>query len=257
MPYSVKVIKADTLAEAWEKSVIEMMKNGHERFVQAADYLTSEMDSPFFIMVENPLKEPRLHETTPIQREQAEEYSRQLIFGIGDDKQENSFDYTYHSRLRWYPECEVRADWPNIVREGEVQTTIDKLCDGKCIAKPMDQVQVAIDTLKKDPSRRSIVMINWIPSRDSIKFGPKREKSGSPCIAYIQPQIIDNKLHLFVVMKTNDLFNAWPLNAFGMTELQKYMAEQIGVEVGTYTHFSVSMNIYQDMYDMAKELMKS
>lgn len=256
MPYSVKIIKADTLAEAWEKSVIEMMENGQERFVQAPDYLTSQMDSPFFILVETPLKEPRLHEKTPIEREQAMEYSRQLIHGIGDDTKENSFDYTYHSRLRWYPECEVRADWPNIVREQDIEKTIDKICGGKCIAKPMDQVQVAIDTLKKDPTRRSIVMMTWIPSRDSIKFGPKREKSGSPCIAYIQPQIVENKLHFFVVMKTNDLFNAWPLNAFGMTELQKYMAEQIGVEVGTYTHFSVSMNIYQDMYESARELKK-
>lgn len=85
MPYSVKIIKADTLAEAWEKSVIEMMENGQERWVQAPDYLTSQMDSPFFILVENPLKEPRLHEKTPIEREQAMEYSRQLIHGIGDD----------------------------------------------------------------------------------------------------------------------------------------------------------------------------
>jgi len=179
MPYGVKIIKADTLAEAWEKSVSEMMTNGHERFVKAPDYMTSEMDSPFFIMVENPMKEPRLHEKVAIQRDQAEEYARQMIFGIGDDTKENSFDYTYYTRFRWYPDCEVRADWPNVVREGDVQKTIDSLCGGKCIAKPMDQVQIAIDTLKKDPSRRSIVMITWIPSRDSIKFGPKREKSSS------------------------------------------------------------------------------
>ena len=73
---------------------------------------------------------------------------------------------------------------------------------------------------------------------------------------YIQPQIVENKLHLYVVMKTNDLFNAWPLNAFAMTELQKYMAEQIGVGVGSYNHFSISMNIYEDVYDLARELMK-
>ncbi len=248
------VIEAETLAEAWEKTVKAVMEKGHDRFVQAPEYITHEKDAPCFIVVTNPLKEPMIHPKAPVQEGQREEYAKHLVFGIGDDEKENAFDYTYHARLRCYPDCEVRADWPNIVRDGNVEETIQKLCGGKCIARPMDQVQLAIDTLKKDPTRRSIVMMTWIPARDSIKFGPKREKSGSPCIVYVQPQIVDGKLHLFVVMKTNDLYNAWPLNAYGMVMLQKYMAEQLGVEVGTYTHFSVSMNIYQDMWDEAKDL---
>jgi len=256
LPYAPIIIEADTLAEAWEKAVIAVMKQGHDRHVDALDYMTNEKDSPVFLMVKNPLKEPRIHPKAPVIESQKADYTRDVIFGNPDPNKENAFDYTYHARFRCYPDCELRADWPNIVKDEDIEKTIQKLTDGKCICKPMDQLQVAIDTLKKDPTRRSIVMVSWIPSRDSIKFGPKREKSGSPCIVYIQPQIVEGKLHLFVVMKTNDLYNAWPLNAYAMTELQKYMAEQIGVEVGTYNHFSVSMNIYQDMFEEAKELMK-
>lgn len=256
MVFEPLIVHAETLAEAWEKAVNAVMERGHDRFIQAPDYLTHEKDAPVFIVVTDPLKEPRIHPKAPIQEGQEKEYAKHLIYGIGNDTTENSFDYTYHSRLRCYPDCEVRADWPNIVRERDIEETIQKFCNGKCIVKPMDQVQIAIDTLKKDPTRRSIVMMTWIPSRDSIKFGPKREKTGSPCVVYIQPQIIDKKLHLFVVMKTNDLFNAFPLNAYGLVELQKYMAEQIGVGVGTYTHFSVSMNIYEDVWDSARGLIK-
>jgi len=72
----------------------------------------------------------------------------------------------------------------------------------------------------------------------------------------IHPQLIEGKLHFFVVMKTNDLFNAWPGNAFAFTALQQYMAKEIGVEVGTYTHFSVAMQVYEDMFEQAKKLMK-
>lgn len=252
--YSPIVIEANSLAEAWEKAVIAVMQKAPERFIQAKDYLCSERDAPVFLIIKNPLSEPRIHPKAPVQPNQAEEYSKNFVFGMKDRKAENDFDYTYFGRFRCYPDCELRADWPNVVSEEQIEETKQRLCDGKCNVRVIDQVQLAIDTLKKDLSRRSIVMTSWIPARDSIKFGPKREKSSSPCISYIQPQIVENKLHLFVVMKTNDLFNAWPLNAFGLVELQKHMAEQLGVGVGIYTHFSVSMNIYEDIYELARQL---
>ena len=254
MPYFPLIVRAETLGEAWEKAVVRLMQEGCERFVQAPDFLTSEKDAPMLLIVENPLKEPRIHPKAPVQEGQAEKYSKDVLQGLGNDEEENKFDYTYHARFRWYPDCEVRAEWPNIVREEKIEETIQRICEGKCKLKVMDQLELAIQTLRKDPSRRSVVMISWIPSRDSIKFGPKREKTSSPCIVYVQPQIVEGKLHLFVVMKTNDLYNAWPLNAYAMTELQRYMAEQLGVEVGLYTHFAVSMNIYEDVYELAKEL---
>ena len=67
-------------------------------------------------------------------------------------------------------------------------------------------------------------------------------------------QVVEDKLHFNVVMKTNDLFNAWPGNAYAFSELQKHMAEQIGVGVGHYTHFSVSMQVYQEVFEAAKEI---
>ncbi|MDI6807160.1 MAG: thymidylate synthase [Candidatus Aenigmarchaeota archaeon] len=254
MAYEPILIQAQTLAEAWEKAVIAVMEKAPERFIQAPDYLCNQKDAPVFITVKFPLKEPRIHPKAPVQSGQAEEYAKNVIFGMNDPKKENEFDYTYFGRFRCYPDCEVRANWPNVVKDEEIGGLVEKLSGNKCIVKNLDQVQLAIDTLKKDPTRRSVVLVSWVPSRDSIKFGPKREKTSSPCIVYIQPQIVENKLHLFVVMKTNDLFNAWLLNAYALTELQKYMAEQIGVEVGSYNHFSVSMNIYEDVYEQAEEL---
>ncbi|MEM7821500.1 MAG: thymidylate synthase [Candidatus Aenigmatarchaeota archaeon] len=254
MEYQPILIQAETLGEAWEKTVKEVMKNGFERFIKAPDYSCYQKDMPVFISVKTPLKEPRIHPKAPVQKGQAEEYSKNVIFGMEDKEKENAFDYTYFGRFRCYPDCDVRANWPNVTKEEEVGNIAEKLSGGKCIARVIDQVQLAIDTLKKDPSRRSVVLISWIPSRDSIKFGPKREKTSSPCIVYIHPQIIEGKLHLFVVMKTNDLFNAFPLNAFALTELQKHMAEKIGVGVGSYNHFAVSMNIYEDVYEQIKSI---
>jgi thymidylate synthase len=115
-------------------------------------------------------------------------------------------------------------------------------------------VKKAIETFKQDPTRRSVVMHTWIPMRDLEKFTMERKATSSPCLVMIHPQITEGKLHFFVVMKTNDLFNAWPGNAFAFSSLQEYMAKEIGVPIGTYNHFSVSMQVYEDMYDQARKL---
>lgn len=256
--YGPIIILADNLAEAWEKAVIAIMKGGYSKWVDAPDFKTGSKECQMFIHVKNPAAEPRLHPSAILQRDMAEKYAKNFVFGMEDSEKENTFDYTYFGRLRCYPDCEVRADWPNVVKdEAKREELVKKLCDGKCNLRIIDQVQMVIDILKKDPTRRTGVMHTWIPKRDLDKFSPKREKSSSPCVTQIQPQINDGKLHFVVVMKTNDLFSAWPENAYAFSELQKYMAKEIGVEVGSYTHFSVSMQIYQDIYEYANELVNN
>lgn len=253
MAYGVLIIKAETLGEAWDKAVVTMMKDGYDRWVEAPEYQMWTKDSPMFIMVSNPSKEPRLSERATISRKVADEYAENLLNGLAKDK-ENKFDYTYFSRLRCYPDCIVRASLPNVTdSEEELKKLVDEISGGKCVVKRIDQVNKAIETFKKDPTRRSVVMHTWIPMRDLEKFTMQRKDTSSPCLVLIHPQIIENKLHFYVVMKTNDLFNAWPGNAYAFSGLQKYMAQEIGVEVGTYTHFSVAMQVYEDMFEQAKQ----
>lgn len=256
MAYGVLFVKAETLAEAWEKAVKEMMENGYDRFVQAPEFQCMTKDSPMFITVTNPMKEPRLHEKAPMTREAAEEYAKNMIHGMPKEK-ENQFDYSYYSRLRCYPDCVVRASLPNVTEsEEELKKEVEKISNGKCVVQRIDQVKKAIEIFKKDPTRRSVVLHTWIPMRDLEKFSPQRKVTSSPCLVLVHPQLIENKLHFFVVMKTNDLYNAWPGNAFAFSALQEYMAKEIGVEVGSYNHFSVSMQIYEDMYEQAKKLIE-
>jgi len=252
--YETKLIETKSLGEAWEKACILMMKEGHDRWVEAPEYKTMTKDLPLIIKVSEPFSEPRLSPKANTNRAQADDYAKKLIFGSGKEK-ENSFDYTYYSRLRCYPDCKVRAWLPSVTdSEDELKNEMKKISpDGKCLVERIDQVEKAIKIFKKDPSRRTVVMHTWIPYRDLMKFGPKRKNTSSPCVVLVYPQIVDGKFHLFVVMKTNDLYNAWPENAYALTLLQKYMADEIGVKTGSYTHFSVSMQIYQDMYEEAKQ----
>ncbi|HJN62320.1 MAG TPA: thymidylate synthase [Candidatus Parcubacteria bacterium] len=252
--YETKIIEAKNLGEAWEKSCILIMTEGHDRHVQAPEYQIETKDIPLLIKVSDPFSEPRLSNKTNTTKELADEYAKKFLEGSGKEN-ENSFDYTYYSRLRCYPDCKVRAFLPSVTdTDEELAEEIKKISpDGKCVVKRIDQVEKAIGILKKDPTRRTVVMHTWIPYRDLMKFGPKREDSSSPCVLLFYPQLVDGKLHMFVVMKTNDLYNAWPENAYAFTALQKYMADELSVDTGTYTHFSVSMHIYKDMYKEVRE----
>jgi len=252
--YETKIIEAKNLGEAWEKACILMMKEGHDRYVEAPEYKTETKDMPLIIKVSEPFSEPRISSKAGANREQADDYSKKFIFG-SDKANENSFDYTYYSRLRCYPDCRVRAFLPSVTESAaELEAEVRKISpEGKCVVERIDQVEKAINILKKDPTRRTVVLHTWIPYRDLMKFGPKRENTSSPCLVLAYPQLVDDKLHMFVIMKTNDLYNAWPENAYAFTNLQKYMADQIGVGIGTYTHFSVSMQVYKDMYEEVRK----
>ncbi|MBZ9572611.1 hypothetical protein KJA17_00230 [Patescibacteria group bacterium] len=256
--YETRIITAETLGEAWEKACFLIMKEGHTRYVQAPEYQIETKDLPLMIKVSQPFSEPRLSNKTNTTRELAEDYAKKFLEGSGKEN-ENSFDYTYFSRLRCYPDCKVRAFLPSVTdSEEELAEAVKKISpDGKCQVQRIDQVEKAIKIFKKDPTRRTVVMHTWIPFRDLMKFGPKREDTSSPCVLLFYPQLVDGKLHMFVVMKTNDLYNAWPENAYAFTFLQKYMADELGVATGTYTHFSVSMHIYKDMFEEVKKKFNS
>jgi thymidylate synthase len=249
--YAPLVIEANSLGEAWELAVRAMIKRGFNRFVKAPEYQTWTKDSPMFIMVKNPLVEPTLSPKAPITKEMAEEYAGNLIKGMPKGK-ENSFDYTYYSRLRCYPDCIIRASIPSVGGREDDEKHVQKVSQGKCVIERIDQVEKAIEIFKKDPTRRSVVMHTWVPKRDLEKFSLERKDTSSPCVVLMHPQLVEEKLHLNVVMKTNDLFNAWSGNAYAFVCLQKMMAERLGVGVGHYTHFSVAMQIYQDVYESAK-----
>jgi thymidylate synthase len=252
--YQTTIITANTLGQAWEKACREMLESGEKRFVQAPEYQIETLDLPMIIVVDKPLEEPRLSKLAEDSREVVEEYTKTYLFGYQDLKKEKEFEYTYHSRLRCYPDCKVRAWLPAVsLDDKDLQKQVKEIIpDGKCQVQRIDQVDYAIKIFKRDPTRRTVLLSTWIPYRDLMKFGPRREDTSSPCLVLIHPQLVDKRLHFFVVMKTNDLYNAWPGNAYAFTNLQKYMADQIGVGVGSYTHFSISMHIYKDKWEEAR-----
>lgn len=101
-----------------------------------------------------------------------------------------------------------------------------------------DQIEKVIELLKKDPnSRRAVINLNT-PNKDVI------ETKDEPCTIALDFLIRDNKLYCTGMMRSNDIWFGLPYDIAFFMELQKLIADVIGVEYGTYTHFAVSLHAY-------------
>jgi len=153
-----------------------------------------------------------------------EPYLKTYYDEICTDKIPEGTAYTYGSRLRAW--------------QGKSGETIDQIAD-------------MIAVLKKDKYRASVISQTWIVE-DELTRGTK----GSPCIVLVQAYTVDEKLSLTVYIRSNDMFRAWPLNAFGLRKLQKIIAEGVGLPMGSLTTVSCSAHMYEDNWRDAKEIVE-
>jgi len=130
---------------------------------------------------------------------------------LGWAVRDGKIHYTYHERLFNYPP------------EG------------------IDQISYIIEKLKRTGFSRRAQAITWIPKRDMGVDSP-------PCLQRIWCTIRDGKLILHTSWRSRDIFRAMHMNMLAMTELQKRISEEVGVEVGSYVDFSNSAHIYEKTY---------
>jgi thymidylate synthase len=111
-----------------------------------------------------------------------------------------------------------------------------------------DQVAQVIDTLKRDPySRRAVINFN-VPNPE--RFETKDEI----CTIALVFELRDGKLDCTGIMRSNDVWLGTPYDVVFFTELQKHIANELGVAYGKYTHFSVSLHAYMKDIDRVHEV---
>ena len=111
----------------------------------------------------------------------------------------------------------------------------------------VDQIEQVVEKLSKEIDAASAVMTLW-DVQDHIK-------GGSPCLNHIWLRVVDNKLSLTAVFRSNDMFSAWPANAMGLWSLQQHIQTQINnrsaydLELGPLITISQSAHIYDDTWE--------
>jgi len=113
-----------------------------------------------------------------------------------------------------------------------------------------NQIQLIVDELKTQNFSRRAIAFTW-----NVKKDCKSEKS--PCLDLVQALIQGDFLYVTAYFRSNDMFRAWPLNAYGLLKIQKEIATALELKTGKLTIISCSAHIYErDFLDAQKLLEK-
>lgn len=104
------------------------------------------------------------------------------------------------------------------------------------------QVQFVIDELRRNPSSRRAVM--------SIRTPDDIGSDDPACLQHLQYFIRKGKLDCIVLFRSNDACKATFMNAFALILLQKRIADELGVPVGSYTHRANSFHCYEKDFNL-------
>lgn len=111
-----------------------------------------------------------------------------------------------------------------------------------------DQIETIINLLEEDPtSRRAVLNIN-VPN---IDVATTKDELCTIALIYF---IRDNKLHSTTIMRSNDILFGLRNDLPYFIRLQKYIADSLGVECGSYTHFATSIHLYEKDMQIAKDV---
>lgn len=116
-----------------------------------------------------------------------------------------------------------------------------------------DQLLDAVQHLKEEPSSRQAVIVMWDPASDGLT-APK--KKNVPCPFTWVINIINNKLNLHLIIRSNDMMLGNPHDVAGFALLQSMLAQELGTEVGKLTVSISHAHIYENHYEQVEELLK-
>ena len=106
--------------------------------------------------------------------------------------------------------------------------------------KRNDQIDYVVDLLKHQPdTRQAAISIYDCKEHDTFTFD-------TPCTYAVQFTILDNKLNMSVVMRSNDLWYGFCNDQYQFSKLQDLMAFKLDIEIGTYFHFAHNLHLYNN-----------
>lgn len=123
------------------------------------------------------------------------------------------------------------------------------ITDETWVRKEFDQVQRAITMLKENPNSRRIVVSAWHP-------GLLDEMGLPPCHLMYIFNVADGKLNCHLTQRSGDVALGIPFNLACYSALTMAIAQEVGLEPGTFAHSIVDAHIYVNHVDGLKEQLK-
>jgi thymidylate synthase len=122
--------------------------------------------------------------------------------------------------------------------------------------REVDQIQFVIDTLRKEPTSRRMVVTAWEPGNAQTSKLP-------PCHYSYVFNVQGNKLNCHLTQRSGDIALGIPFNLACYACLTQMIAQEVGLEVGWFSHTIVDAHIYtaapgsgMDAYDHVPGLLE-
>lgn len=152
-----------------------------------------------------------------------------------------------------YVWIEIKSDNIDYPKECPVSKAIadrftDSLVDWECIKDTGEQfdygygerlyredaLSTALFILEnnKESRRCAIPITTHSDLKHSFLYGKE-----IPCATQIELGIVDDQLDIVVHMRSNDVLNAFPSDAYGYRTLQKQLSDRLDVPIGNYYHY--------------------
>ena len=108
--------------------------------------------------------------------------------------------------------------------------------------KHVDQISEVVDTLKKNPDSRRIIVSAW-------NVGEIKQMALPPCHAFFQFYVADGKLSCQLYQRSADIFLGVPFNIASYSLLTIMMAQVCNLQVGDFIHTLGDAHIYTNHFE--------
>ncbi len=110
----------------------------------------------------------------------------------------------------------------------------------------IDQIANLIELIKRDPASRRQIVSAWNPAEIHLM-------ALAPCHCLFQTQVAGGRLHLQLYQRSADLFLGVPFNIASYALLTHMLAQQCGLEPGTFVWTGGDCHLYSNHLDQARE----
>ena len=108
--------------------------------------------------------------------------------------------------------------------------------------KRNEQLDNVIAMLESNPDTRQAAISIY----DAKEVNDGHYQNDTPCTYAVQFTILNNKLNMAVVMRSNDLWFGFCNDQYCFASLQMLVAYELGIECGEYYHYAHNLHLYNN-----------
>lgn len=226
-------IDAFDLPALWYQVLKACLEKGYERPVfrgERKEEKRRELDT-VFLRVKMPSNRPLIPDVPEgVPPPTNEKYVNQYLGYLITPYKQISEDYTYGERIAG-------------------NQHIDRIEGQRISGMDFNQLDQVIKHLKETPeTNRGFILV--AKAEDLLLTHP-------PCLQYLQFKVRYNKLHLWTVFRSWDVWGGLPNNLAAFQKLKEYVAGKLGIQDGELLAMSAGLHLYSGQWELAQQVITS